>query len=471
MSSLITTLRFGQRYESLDNTDVLDPRNGDPLASISTVNAGVIRKDQRKISKATDALRTMSCAQLIEICAKAADVFVHDTLTIADFSQSPQQYVETLSITSGLPHMLCRSNMDKVRTVLAGMESILRGLTRGLDLSVIDTGIGEQAGVNVSYSPTTDVLGVVLPSNSPGVNSIWLPAIAMKTPVMIKPGREEPWTPLRIIAALIAAGCPREAFGFYPTDHEGTDAIMTGCGRAIIFGDDATLQRYADHPGISCHGTGRSKILIGEDMIDQWESFIDVLVDSVAGNSGRSCINASSIFVPRHGDAIAEALAARLSEMRPRSADDPEANLSAFANAKFAEYIDGAIEDGLATPGARAVTVEPRKVELEGYTYLLPTVIRCDSVEHPLANTEFLFPFTSVVEVPQNHMLEVIGPSLVVTAITHDETFRRALLDSPDIDRLNLGPLPTSHVQWDQPHEGNLFEFLYRRRAIAQVNE
>ena len=56
-----------------------------------------------------------------------------------------------------------------------------------------------------------------MPSNSPAVNSLWLPAIALKIPVMIKPGREEPWTPYRLIQAFIAAGCPAEAFGFYPT--------------------------------------------------------------------------------------------------------------------------------------------------------------------------------------------------------------------------------------------------------------
>jgi hypothetical protein len=92
--------------------------------------------------------------------------------------------------------------------------------------------------------------------------------------------------------------------------------------------------------------------------------------------------------------------------------------------------------------------------------------VLCDSFGHPLANREFLFPYASVVEVPQEQMLEQIGPSLVVTAIAHDERFVRQLLASRLIDRLNLGPIPTTKVSWDQPHEGNLFEFLYRRRAI-----
>ena len=39
-------------------------------------------------------------------------------------------------------------------------------------------------------------------------------------------------------------------------------------------------------------------------------------------------------------------------------------------------------------------------------------------------------------------------------------------LDSPLIERLNLGPISTMKISWDQPHEGNMFEFLYKRRSI-----
>jgi hypothetical protein len=95
-------------------------------------------------------------------------------------------------------------------------------------------------------------------------------------------------------------------------------------------------------------------------------------------------------------------------------------------------------------------------------------MVLCESFDHPLANKEFLCPYASVVEVPQAEMLSKIGPSLVVTAITEDAAFIDQLVRSPLIERLNLGPIPTSRVRWDQPHEGNLFEFLYRRRAIQQ---
>jgi len=95
--------------------------------------------------------------------------------------------------------------------------------------------------------------------------------------------------------------------------------------------------------------------------------------------------------------------------------------------------------------------------------------VLCDSFGHPLANREFLFPYASVVEVPQGEMLKRIGPSLAVTAITRDASFTEQLLESPLIGRLNLGPISTTKISWDQPHEGNLFEFLYKRRSIERA--
>lgn len=68
--------------------------------------------------------------------------------------------------------------------------------------------------------------------------------------------------------------------------------------------------------------------------------------------------------------------------------------------------------------------------------------------------------------VAQAEMLRHIGPSLAVTAITKDPAFIEQLLESPLIERLNLGPISTLNISWDQPHEGNLFEFLCKRRSL-----
>jgi len=105
-------------------------------------------------------------------------------------------------------------------------------------------------------------------------------------------------------------------------------------------------------------------------------------------------------------------------------------------------------------------------VVFEGSTYLLPTVVRCDSPQQALANREFLFPFASVVEVKPEQLPEILGPSLAVALITDDEELKKRFLTRSHAHRLNLGAIPTPHIGWDQPHEGNLFEHLYSRRAI-----
>jgi len=467
----IPVLRRGHPYESLERLEISSVRTGQPVAAVSQANAGLIRRDLRRASR--DALRPLPAADLVARCREAGALFMEASLPLGDGLQSPEDYIGALSHTSGLPHSLIRRNMAKIHQVFTQMETILRGLTRGLDLRVIDTGFGEQAGVPVSYFAVADSLGVVLPSNSPGVNSLWMPAIPLKVPVVLKPGREEPWTPFRIIQAFVAAGVPAEAFSFYPTDHEGSAAVLESCGRALVFGDASTVERFAGNPAVQAHGPGWSKVILGPDEAARWHEHLGLIVDSIAENGGRSCINASCILTPSHADEIAAAVAERLAAILPRPADDPAAQLAGFANPRMAEHIDSSLDEGLRIPGAEDVTARfrsgPRRVQLDGSTYLLPTLVRCRSFDHPLANREFLFPYASVVEMEPREMLERMGPSLVVTAITRDPDLTARLIASPHVDRLNLGPIPTTRVQWDQPHEGNLFEFLYRRRAIQRA--
>ncbi|HYE32209.1 MAG TPA: aldehyde dehydrogenase family protein [Methylomirabilota bacterium] len=468
----IPALRRGRAYESLEKSDLIDHLSQKPLLSISQVNAGIVRRDLAKISESRAALRRFSTAQLLEICRKAGDLFLNGTLPLGDkgHTQTADQYVQSLSSTSGLPYVMVRRNMAKIHYALTNMAEVLNGLTRGLPLDLIDSGSGEFAGTKVSFFPTTQALGLVMPSNSPAVNSLWLPAIALKIPVVIKPGKEEPWTPYRLIQAFIAAGCPAEAFGFYPTDHEGAGEILKTCGRALIFGDKNTTAQYANNPAIQVHGPGWSKVLIGVDQIENWREHIDLMVSSISDNGGRSCINASAIVVPKYAKEIADALAQKLGPVQPLPADDQNARLSGFANVKMADFIDAAIEDGLKTPGATEMTAKyrngPRKVSYEGGVYVRPTIVHCESFAHPLANKEYLCPYASVVEVPQSEMLKQIGYSLVVTAITKDKAFIEELQEASFIDRLNIGPISTMKISWDQPHEGNMFEFLYKRRSI-----
>src|SRR5437868_111543 len=174
------------------------------------------------------------------------------------------------SPTAGSPVVLCRRNAEKVAYVMRNIEEVLSGLTRGLDLSVLDTGYLVQNGRMQCFYPTADAFGAVLPSNSPGVHSLWVPAVALKTPIVLKPGREEPWTPFRVLQAFLKAGIPATALGFYPTDHAGAGELLRGCGRSMLFGDSSTTDAYKGDPRVELHGPGYSKVLLGDDLADRW---------------------------------------------------------------------------------------------------------------------------------------------------------------------------------------------------------
>ena len=467
----IPILRGGRAYQSVERVALAHHATGEPVAQVSQANSGLIVRDVGRMDDR--ALERFTVSELIDMSRRAAELFMTAPLSLGD-EQGPRQsfddYLAQLSATTGMPVSYCRANAAKIHTVMSQVEDVLAGLTRGLDLAILDRGHGQRDGRTLSFFRAGRIFGAVLPSNSPGVHSLWIPALVLKAPVVLKPGREEPWTPLRVIAAFIAAGAPREAFGFYPTDHAGAGELLRVVDRAMLFGDDRTTRPYRDDPRVELHGPGYSKVVLGDDTADDWPRYVDLIASSIAANGGRSCINASAVWTPRHGRALAEALAERLAKVQALPADDPKAEIAAFANPAVAEHISAAIDLGLREPGAEDLTERarggPRLVRRGRVAWLLPTIVWCESREHPLANREFLFPYAAVIECPSHELAQSIGPSLIVSAITDHAPLRRDLMSAAHVDRLNFGPIPTWRISWDQPHEGNLFEHLYRQRAF-----
>lgn len=487
----IPILRSGRPYRSVDCRPLLHHATGQAVAEVSQANSGLIARDIARMEAGV--LEGFRVRELVALCKSAAAFFMDRVLPLGDADQSFDDYIRQLSATTGMPVAYCRANAAKIHKVLDEMETVLAGLTRGIDLAILDEGYGLQSGHMLSFFREGRIFGAVLPSNSPGVHSLWIPAVALKAPLVLRPGREEPWTPLRIIEALCAAGVPRQAFGFYPSDHAGASELLYRVDRAMLFGDESTTRPWRDDPRVELHGPGYSKVLLGEDCCEDWPRYIDVMASSIAANAGRSCINASAIWTPRHGREIAQALARRLAPIAALPADDPRAEIAAFAHPAAAEAISATIDAGLREPGAvdvsQAVRGSPRLVRQGRVAWLLPTIVWVErsvgrgeerpvdtslqepgpGALHPLANREFLFPYASVIECPTAAMPDAIGRTLIVSAITSDRKLIAALMQSSHVDRLNIGPVPTWQISWDQPHEGNLFEHLYRQRAFQMA--
>jgi len=471
----IPALRFGKNYTSSEKATLVHHVTGEPLAEVSQVTGSMIARDIGQMERAHKQLAAIPIRTILGMYKKAADYFLNATLPCGDAELTFDQYVRNLSATTGSPVVFCDRNARKVQYVLSNIEEVIGGLTRGLPLDALDTGYSTASGRMQAFYPTTDVFGAVLPSNSPGVHSLWVPTLAFKIPLLLKPGREEPWTPYRVLQAFLKAGMPAQFLGFMPTDHAGSADIMRLCGRSMAFGDDRSMAPYKNDHRVEIHGTGYSKIIFGEDEADNWEKHLDLMVEAIAANGGRACVNASAVWTPHNGDAIALGIAKRFATMKPRAWDDPACEISAFAKPEVAEAINAMIDEALKIPGARDVTLEvrgtPRLVKEGRIAYLLPTIIRCETAEHPLANKEFLFPYAAVVECSQVDVLKRIGYTLAATALTDDAAFIADCMACPNIERLNIGPLPTNRLTWDQPHEGNLFTHLYKQRALQHARQ
>src|SRR6185503_19040575 len=326
----LPVLRWGQPYESLEKDEVVHFSTGEPIATVSRANGGLIQRDMRKAQRARDVLREIPIDELIARVGKAGELYATGTVPMGDGSQTADEFVRAQSASTGLPEVMCRGNMKKNMFVLSEMHRILENLTRGLALDVLSSGYGEERGVPISFQVQSPVVGLVLPSNSPGVHTLWLPIIPLQMGLVLKPGPQEPWTPYRMTEAFFQAGIPREAISLYPGGGDVGAAVLDAVDRTMIFGGQPTVDRYRGNPKVQAHGPGFSKIVIGDDVVDRWEQFLDMMVDSVFLNSGRGCINCSGIWASRHTREIADAIGRRLATIVPLAPDDPAASLAAF---------------------------------------------------------------------------------------------------------------------------------------------
>lgn len=470
----IPVIRWGKPYESLEWADVAHFNTGEPIARVSQANGGLILRDGRQARAAREALRRIPSPDLIAMCQRAGELFEHGTLPMGNGTQTPDEFVHAQSASTGLPEHMCRANIKKNAFVLTHIDQILDALTRGLPLDILSRGYGiESRRVVVSYQAQTAAMGAVLPSNSPGVHTLWLPVIPLQIGLMLKPGSQEPWTPYRVVSAFRQAGVPPESMSVYPGGHDTGPAILSACDRSMVFGGAPTVAQYHGNPRVQAHGPGFSKIILGDDVVDQWETYLDIMVESIMSNGGRSCINCSGIWASRHTREIAQALATRLGPVDFKPPTDPTAELAAFTAPDMAEGVWGMVQTDMGEHGVTDMTAGhgTRFTRRERYAYIRPVILHCESADCEAAKKEYMFPFATIVTCPQDQMLKKIGPTLVCTAITRNQAFVRQLGDAVNIDRLNVGPIPTNRLNWLQPHEGNLIDFLFRSRAYQVPEE
>lgn len=437
--------------------------DGSPLAE-STITPALLVHDVAR--KASTALRSMPIQAVLELFERAADIFA----TGRPDGLDPEDFVRKASLSSGLP-------LSIVRTQTLGLfPQAFRAIDRFLrvqspcGLEVFDRYFYDAGGIRIGLTPRGRNVGFVMPGNHPSTHLMWVCALAMKVPVVLRPSNDDLFTPYRLVTSLLDAGLPEDAITFVPGGHDLVDPIVQSCALSVLFGGQQLADRYAPNRSVRIHGPGRSKIVVlaGAD----FDETVSLITRLVMDDAGRGCINGSAVVVEGSAGALAAAVAAALEAVPIQSPLAEGAQLGAASAAEAAAYsalIDSRLGSGATehTPGAAG-----RVATIDGVRMMRPTVIEVDSFEHPLYGMELPFPFVVFTSArSRQEVIRASANSLAVVVAGADEVLAQELLLEPTIDKVFSGGALSTEFDPREPHEGFLLDFLYQKKAIRSGSQ
>jgi acyl-CoA reductase-like NAD-dependent aldehyde dehydrogenase len=293
---------------------------------------------------------------------------------------------------------------------------------------------------------------------------MWLCALAMKMPVVLRPSSDDLFTPYRLVTSFLEAGLPEDAVAFVPGGHDLVDAVVQSCSLAVLFGGQQLADRYASNRNVRIHGPGRSKVIVLADA--DFEETVKLISRLVMDDAGRGCINGSAVVVEGSAGKLAAAVAAALDRVPVQSPLAEGAQLGAVRPSEAAAY--NALIDSRLGTGARELTPgrERRVATVDGASIMRPTVIEVASFEHPLFGMELPFPFVVFTSAPRQDLLRAARHSLAVVVAGADETLMLELLLEPTVDKVFEGGALSTEFDPREPHEGFLLDFLYQKKAL-----
>jgi len=464
---LIGLLRAGKTDVSLNQVPIR-AITGEELCTMSIAEPGMFRWD---LKKKTRKLRTTSVASTLEIFKEAGRLLAETDLPCGDTMLGPGEFASLFSQATGTPVSVPLSVLERIRDCFTNLGEILAFQAIDGKIEAYDRGFVERNHKLLAWIPTGKNLLVVTPSNHPAVNILWAIACAMGYPITIRPSLDDPFTPLRIISALIHAGIPAENFSFYPTHHEAVDDLVALHDRCMIFGGPQLVKKYGNLRSCKVYGPGRSVMIVADDFCDDFDTVVDLAVVSMMKDGGRGCINLSTIICEKNGAEIARRIAEKIVPLKLYCPLDSRAQLGAFKYREAALAINAQIDTLLGND--RECTAEirksPRLVEEKGATFLLPTVVYCTgkSKQSTLFGKEYPFPFITVIEQhEEDQIVAAAAGGLAVTLLSNNPTLYNKILFSPDIAKLYHGYFATTDIDFQDPHEGLISDFLFTTKAL-----
>ncbi|MEU1106272.1 aldehyde dehydrogenase family protein [Streptomyces tibetensis] len=393
-------------------------------------------------------------ATRLEMLAKAADLFENAVLE----GQSVDDYLDLVSLCAGVPRAIAHASVAAIaRTLRALPDTLAQEIPRGAVTDLDDPRLRDGAAYWARRGRT---LAVHASGNTPGVHSLWPSALALGYAVAVRPSSREPFTPQRLVRAFREAGFASHV-ALLPTDHDVADVLIEQADRALVYGGQSVVDKYAADPAVLTQGPGRSKTVVTDDV--DWHEHLDTIAASVANLGGAACTCTTAVLV--EGDlatahAFAAALAGRLAEVE---AGKHRTELPEETARQLADYVEQAGKG--TTPYGREDIVETVR---PGTAVLHPVVRVAADAEASVLGVELPFPCVWVAPFRRADGIAPLASSLVVAAITEDMEFGRRLLDEPGIANVYLGAHTTTWMKPGVPHDGYLSEHLMRTKGVIR---
>jgi hypothetical protein len=316
--------RRGDWYTSLDAA----PLTASAQVGMSLAPEILFRDDARDARRVLSAPGTApSDDDRRRILRRAMDLFVEGGLDVPPFGiQDPASFEQVLLEFAGLPPALVRRWCQLLR---GRIEELLAVDARG------------QYG---------SLALVSLPSNTFTCLESCAAAVLSAGALWVRPSVREPFTALRFVAALLAAGWPADRLGLYGTSRAALPALVNAVDRATLYGGAELERRFGDLGHVTVCGPGRAVAVVDPQLTVT--AAVAWLKPLVAADGGRFCTNVGTVLCRQGAKDIGGALAEELDAIPPGSLDWP----LAFATDSDAA---GAIARRLHTalrPGDRRLT-------------------------------------------------------------------------------------------------------------------
>ena len=443
-------------YQARKHVPVTDVA-GAPIAELGMVPALYVTRALAAIRRA----RPPSAAERLAVIGRAGELFAEETID----GLTPAEYEHAASRVSGIP-------LPAVREATATTARRLANIGRSVDAArpaaaVTDWHHQRAAGGAAVWTRRGEVFAVHASGAHPGAHGLWPEALALGYRVAVRPGRREPFTPHRLVAALRTAGFDPDQVVVVPTENDAANALLRDAD--LAYGGDEVVRQHAGDPKVLQQQPGRSKILITAGA--RWREQLDVITDSVSHHGGAGCVNATAVLVEGDPAPVAEAIAARLAYLPslPPQHDKAVLPVQDVASARALEkFLQAKAEGCRAWLGGDGIADELG----EGGAVLRPAVYQVDSPDASQLGVEL--PFSCVWVGPWSRAdgLDPLCDTLSLTVLSGgedgDEELADALVAEPSIGNVHIGGHPTWQTGIGLPHDGYLAGFLMRTKTVIR---